>query len=99
MGIEEVVTSYRCPEQNGLVERVIGTIRRECLDHIIVLNEGHLRRVLAEFVEYYNAVRPHQALARNSPVPRTVESPQAGDVIRAEPVLGGLHHRYYRAAA
>ena len=97
MGIEDVPTAYRSPWQNGYVERAIGSIRRECLDHMIILNENHLKRVLDEYVEYYNTVRPHQSLECNSPVPREVEPPEMGKVM-AIPHVGGLHHRYTRAA-
>jgi len=97
MGIKEVATAYRAPWQNGYVERAIGSIRRECLDHLIVLGENHLLRILAEYVKYYNHARTHQSLDRNSPVPRDVEPPANGRVV-ATPYLGGLHHRYSRAA-
>ena len=95
--IKEALTAPRSPWQNGYAERVIGSIRRECLDHIIVLNEAHLIRVLGEYLKYYHSDRPHQSLDGNSPVPRSVEPPDQGRVV-AEPVLGGLHHRYRRAA-
>ncbi|MCH7848566.1 MAG: transposase [Planctomycetes bacterium] len=97
MGIKEVLTAPRSPWQNGYAERVIGSIRRECLDHIIVLNEAHLIRVLGEYFKYYHSDRPHQSLDGNSPTRREVETPDQGRVV-AEPVLGGLHHRYRRAA-
>ena len=97
LGIEEVVTSPRSPWQNPFAERVIGSIRRECLDHVIVLNEVHLVRILMEYIDYYHTARPHQSLDHNSPLPRIVESPENGRVV-AEPILGRLHHRYRRAA-
>jgi putative transposase len=97
MGIEEVLIAPRSPWQNPYCERIIGSIRRECLDHVIVLNEAHLRRILADYFEYYHGCRPHLSLDRNSPVPREVESSQLGKVI-AIPKVGGLHHRYTRAA-
>lgn len=97
MGIEEVVTAARSPWQNPYAERVIGSIRRECLDHVIALSENHLRRILAEYVDYYNTARPHLSLERNAPVPRPVEPPETGRVVTAS-YLGGLHHRYTRAA-
>jgi len=97
MGIEEVVTAPRSPWQNPYAERVIGSIRRECLDHVIVLNERHLRRILTSYFAYYHESRTHLSLERNSPVPRRVEHPSEGKVI-AIPQVGGLHHRYCRAA-
>ena len=75
----------------------LSAIWRECLDHLIILSENHLRRILTEYVRYYNTSRAHMALDGNSPVPRQVDPPSSGEVI-AEPVLGGLHHRYRRAA-
>jgi hypothetical protein len=78
---------------------VIGTIRRECLDHLIAVNERHLRGILREYVAYYNAVRPHRSLALSPPAgPRPLPPPSARDRIDAEPVLGGLHHVYRWAA-
>jgi putative transposase len=97
MGIEDIRTAYRSPWQNAYAERVIGSIRRECLDHMIILNEKHLRKVLAEYVDYYNDVRPHLSLDRNSPLPRNAAPPEAGKIV-ATPILGGLHHHYHRAA-
>ena len=98
MGIEQVITSYRSPWQNPYVERLIGTVRRECLDHVIVLSEEHLRRALRDYVEYYNASRTHLGLGGDCPIPRSVEPPSAG-TIRKRPMVGGLHHRYFRSAA
>jgi transposase InsO family protein len=97
MGIEEVVTAPRSPWQNPYVERLIGSIRRECLNHVIVLNEAHVRRILASYFAYYHESRAHLSLERNAPVPRRVEHPSEGKVI-AIPQVGGLHHRYRRAA-
>ncbi len=96
MGIREIVTSRKSPWQNPYAERVIGSVRRECLHHVIVLGERHLRLILKEYVAYYNGVRPHLSLQRNAPIPRKVESAR-GRVI-AIPHLGGLHHHYKRAA-
>ena len=90
--------SRQSPWQNGYCERVIGSIRRECLDHIIVLNDGHLRRVLKEYVAYYHRSRTHLGLEKDAPEPRSVQTPGVGP-IASEPVLGGLHHRYNREAA
>lgn len=97
MGIEDVRTAYRSPWQNAYAERVIGSIRRDCLDHMIILTENHLRKVLAEYVDYYNTVRPHLSLERNAPIPRTADPPEHGKVV-ATPILGGLHHHYHRVA-
>jgi putative transposase len=96
IGIREVLTAPRAPWQNPFVERVIGSIRRECLDQVLILNHAHLRRLLRAYVAYYNAVRPHQALDNNSPQPRVVEPSPCGRII-AIPQVGGLHHRYQRA--
>jgi len=97
MGIEEVPTAPRSPWQNPYCERVIGSIRRECLDHVIVLNERHLCRILSDYFDYYHNSRPHLSLDRNSPTPREVELPSQGQVVSTAQV-GGLHHRYSRAA-
>ncbi len=97
LGVEEVVTAPRSPWQNPYVERLIGSIRRECIDHVIVLNETHLRRILRSYLAYYHESRAHLSLERNAPVPRRVEHPSEGKVI-AIPQVGGLHHRYKRAA-
>jgi transposase InsO family protein len=96
MGIQEVRIAPRAPWQNPFVERVIGSIRRECLDHFLILSEPHLRRLLRDYA-YYNRSRPHQALENNSPIPREVQPPSDGP-IRAVPEVGGLHHRYQRVA-
>jgi putative transposase len=87
----------RAPYQNPFVERLIGSIRRECLDHFLILNEAHLRRVLRGYIGYYNTARPHQSLDHNSPRPRDVQRPALGCVV-AIPQVGGLHHIYQRAA-
>jgi transposase InsO family protein len=97
MRIEEVITTARSPWQNPYAERLIGSIRRECLDHLIVFNERQLRRILREYIAYYNEVRPHQSLERNAPQPREVEPPAKGKIISL-PQVDGLHHRYLRAA-
>jgi putative transposase len=98
MGIEQIVASPRSPWQNGYCERVIGTIRRECLDHVIALNENHLRRVLKKYLAYYHTSRTHLGLEKDAPEPRAIQPREVGSVA-SEPVLGGLHHRYYRQAA
>jgi putative transposase len=97
MQIEEMVTAPHSPFQNPYAERIVGSIRRECLDHMIVLNEDHLRRILQSYFKYYCDSRPHLSLARNSPEPREIEPPSKGKIV-AIPQVGGLHHRYRRAA-
>ncbi len=97
MGIEEALIAPRSPWQNPYCERLIGSIRRECLDHLIILNERHLLRILISYFDYYHNSRTHLSLARNAPHPREVEPPSQGKLI-AIPRVGGLHHRYTRAA-
>ncbi len=97
MGIEEIVAAAKSPWQNPFVERIVGSIRRECLNHVIVLSERHLLRILSSYFEYYHGSRTHLSLQRNSPNPRDIEPPANGNVI-AIPQVGGLHHRYCRAA-
>jgi len=97
MGIEEVLCAPRSPWQDPYAERLIGSIRRECLDHVIVLGERHLRRILASYVEYYNHSRLHLSLNRDAPIPRKAGANASGQVI-AIPQVGGLHHRYERCA-
>jgi putative transposase len=98
MGIAEVLIAPRSPWQNPYVERVIGSIRRECLDHVIVLHERHLRRLLTGYFQYYHHWRTHQALEMDCPVPRLVQRPEVGS-IREVPEVAGLHHHYERRAA
>jgi transposase InsO family protein len=100
-GIAEVRTAYRSPWQNPYVERFIGTLRRELLDHVIVLNQRHLELLLREFIEdYYHTARPHQGLAGETPFPCEKEEPFSGpSKLVSIPVVGGLHHRYRRVAA
>ena len=98
LGIEEVLTAKRSPWQNPYAERVIGSIRRDCTDHVIVLGERHLLRILSVYFEYYHGSRTHLSLDRNAPVPRELEPPDRGSVISI-PMVGGLHHRYSRRAA
>jgi len=93
MGIRDRPTSFRSPWQNGLVERLIGSARRECTDHVIVFNEEHLQRILSKYASYYNEVRTHLSLGKDAPCTRPIE--RFGDIV-AEPILGGLHHRYAR---
>jgi transposase InsO family protein len=96
-GIEEVITAPQSPWQNPFVERLIGSIRRECLDHLIVLNERHLKKILTEYLAYYHGSRTHLSLEQNAPDPQAVEPSERGP-IRSVPILGGLHHRYTRCA-
>jgi putative transposase len=98
MGIHEVLTAPRSPWQNAYTERVIGSIRRECLDHVIVLNEIGLTRILRRYLAYYHTSRTHLSLAKDSPQPRPIAPPTLGPVV-VIPQVGGLHHRYERRAA
>jgi transposase InsO family protein len=98
MGITEVITAPRSPWQNACVERVIGSIRRECLDHIVIFNERHLRRVLSSYVDYYQRTRTHLSLDKDCPNLRPIQPPRSGRVV-AIPKVAGLHHRYERLAA
>ena len=98
MNIQAVRTAPRSPGQNAYVERLIGSIRRECLDHVIVANEAGLRRVLRDYLVYYLHSRTHLALDKDTPYSRSVAPPSAGRVVTT-PQVGGLHHRYDRAAA
>ena len=98
MGMEEVLIAPQSPWQNPYVERLIGSIRRECLDHIVVLNERHLKRLLTEYMSYYHRFRTHLSLAMDCPEPRPVEPPECGEMV-ATPEVGGLHHHYERRAA
>ena len=92
VGITTILTPVRAPSANAVAERVIGTLRRECLDHLIVINERHLRRVLNEYVVHYNTMRPHRSLGLDAPEgrPRTHHFP--GARLRRQAVVGGLHH-------
>jgi transposase InsO family protein len=98
MGIEELLTAPRSPWQNAYAERLIGSIRRECFDHLIIANERGLRHVVNAYVEYYLKSRTHLALRKDAPVSRSVASPPDGQIV-AIPHLGGLHHRHERRAA
>jgi len=95
MGIDAIASPIHAPKANAIAERVIGTLRRECLDHIIFFDEQHLVSVLTEFIPYYNQDRPHRTLALQTPEPKlhAVTGP-----IHSRPVLNGLHHMYERAA-
>jgi Integrase core domain len=93
MGIRDQPTSPRSPWQNGYAERLIGSIRRECLDHVVVLGECHLRHLLLSYMKYYNGARTHLSLEKDAPFSRAVE--RAGQIL-CRPILGGLHHQYVR---
>lgn len=98
MGIKQVVTAPRSPWQNPYVERLIGSIRRECLDPIIIFSEGHLRHVLSSYFQSHHGARTHLSLNKDCPLPRRIQPPSAGEII-AFPEVGGLHHRDERRAA
>jgi transposase InsO family protein len=93
MGIRDKPIAPGSPWQNGFAERLIGSIRRECVDHVVVLGEAHLRRILSKYAAYYNELRTHRSLNKDAPVHRAIQ--HAGCIVSA-PVLGGLHHRYCR---
>ena len=98
MGIQQVLSAPRSPWQRAYIERLIGSIRRECLDHMIVFNERSLKQHLLAYCAYYHRTRTHLALAKDCPEPRAVQTPEAGPIVSI-PELGGLHHRYERRAA
>ena len=93
MGIRDRPTAARSPRQNGHAERLIGSIRRDCLDHVVVFGERHLRHLLESYRRYYNEARTHLSLDKDAPVARAIE---AIGKIAAKPLLGGLHHQYVR---
>ena len=93
MGIRDRPTAPASPWQNGYAERLIGSIRRECLDHVIVWGESHLRRILRSYARYYNDVRTHRSLNKDAPISRPI---QRTGIISSRPILGGLHHHYVR---
>jgi putative transposase len=96
-GVHVIHTPIRAPNANAYAERWVRSVRNECLDKILIFSEAHLRRVLHEYVTYYNGARPHQGLAQQSPIPRVL--PTAGGPVRCRAVLGGILHDYYRDAA
>ena len=98
MGIDEVLTVPHSPWQNPFAERLIGSVRRECLNHTVVLGEWHLRRILTAYFAYYHRARTHLSLDKDAPDVRPVELPAAGRIVQI-PEVGGLHHRYVRRAA
>jgi transposase InsO family protein len=98
MNIRQVITAPRSPWQNAYVERVIGSIRRECLDHLVIFNERHLRRVMSSYVDHYQRTRTHLSLDKDCPDSRPIQHRSAGRVV-AIPKIGGLHHRCEHLAA
>jgi transposase InsO family protein len=98
LDIREAVIAPRSPWQNAYAERVIGSIRRECLDHVVVIGERHLLRILSKYVDYYNGSRTHLSLAKDAPEPRSMQPPSQGRVVEV-PCVGGLHHEYLRRTA
>jgi transposase InsO family protein len=97
-GMEVLRTPVQAPRANAFIERFLGSVRRECLDHVLILTEAQLRRVLRQYVAYFNEERPHQSLAQRVPLAAAQETGGAGGKIIAAPILGGLHHAYRRAA-
>ena len=98
LGISDRRTAPHAPWQNPYAERLIGSIRRECLDHLIVWHEGHLRRTLAAYFAYYDQARTHLGLSKDAPAGRSVQPPAMGRIV-AKANIGGLHHHYERRAA
>ncbi len=98
MGINEVLTAPRSPWQHPFAERLIGSIRRECLDHVIVLNRKHLGRILKSYFTYYHQSRTHLSLNKDAPDRRETQGAELGEVVEF-PEVGGPHHRYERRAA
>ena len=98
LGLEQLRIAPRSPWQSPYVERFIGSLRRECLDHVIVLNQAHLRRALQSYLAYYHCCRTHLSLDKDAPEPRRVQPPEEGK-ISAFPEVGGIHHRYERRVA
>jgi len=98
LGTTEVLKVPQSPWQNRFAERLVGSIRRKCLDHVIVLGEKHLRNILKYYFDYYLGSRTHLSLARDAPTTRVVQAPEAGQIVEV-PQVGGLHHRYERRAA
>ena len=94
--MEPLLTAYRSPWQDGYCERLIGSIRGECLDYLIIMNESHLRAILQSYIRYYNTQRTHLGLNKDSPEPRQVQTD--GEIDRVA-VVNGLHHYYFRRAA
>ena len=98
IGIEQIMTAPRSPWQNPFCERLIGSIRRDCLNHVIILGELHLRKILASYFRYYHKYRTHLSLDKDAPEPRPIQAVNLGEIIEI-PEVGGLHHHYKRRAA
>ena len=98
LDIREVLTAPQSPWQNAYVERLIGSIRRECLDHVIILSEAGLRRMLRSYFDYYERSRTHLSLGKDAPISRPIQPEAMGRIVEI-PQVGGLHHRYERVAA
>jgi len=98
LGIEELLTAPRSPWQNPFAERLVGSVRRECLDHVVVLGERHLHGILKSYFAYYHRARTHLSLSKDAPDPRQAHPPTMGEIVEL-PEVGGLHHRYERLAA
>ena len=100
LGIEAILTPFQAPKANAVAERMVGTLRRECLDHVIAINEGHLRRILREYMAHYNGGRPHRTRRLETPTgPPPRAAPAEQGRLLARPVLSGLHHEYKWVAA
>jgi len=97
-GLKVIRTPYQAPNANAYAERWVRTVREECLNKILIINQAHLRRVMAEFVTYHNTARPHQGLEQQIPLPRPTPPASTGPVC-CRTVLGGIIHDYYREAA
>jgi transposase InsO family protein len=98
MAMTDVLTAPRSPWQNGIIARFIGSVRRDCLDHVIVFSASGLQRLLKQYVEYDERSRTHLSLNKDAPIPRPIATPADGRIV-AIPQVGGLHHRYERRAA
>jgi len=98
IGIEEITTAPRSPRQNPFCERLIGSVRRDCLNHVIILGESHLRKILARYFDYYHKYRTRLSLDKDAPERRPIQDAKLGEVIEI-PEVGGLHHHYERRAA
>ena len=97
-GVAPLRTPYRAPRANAVCERFLGSVRRECLDHILVLGERHLARVLRAYATYFNRERPQHGFGQATPVPPPAALQRRARPVRGMPILGGLHHAYHRAA-